>query len=107
VASILEPEGFKVIKAYGGEEGIKLAVERQPDAVILDLIMPGVGGFEVVQRLKENPKTKDIPIFIYTVADLTEEERKLLNDNIVSIIQKGRCSKEDLLRELERVRRRG
>ncbi len=105
VASILEPEGFGVLKAYGGREGIELAVEKQPDAIILDLIMPEVGGFEVVQRLKENPKTKDIPIFIYTVADLTEEEKELLNDNIVSILQKGRCSKEDLLNELRRVQR--
>ena len=105
LSSILEPEGFGVIKAYGGKEGIDLAIEKQPDAIILDLLMPKVSGFEVVHRLKKHPKGKDIPIFIYTAKDLNEEEKQSLNDNVISIMQKGKYSKEDLLKDIKRVRK--
>ncbi|MBE9593791.1 MAG: response regulator [Proteobacteria bacterium] len=105
MTSILEPEGFGVIKAYGGKEGIDLAIEKQPNAIILDLLMPKVSGFEVVHRLKKHPKGKDIPIFIYTAKDLNEEEKQSLNDNVISIMQKGKYSKEDLLKDIKRVRK--
>jgi len=103
LASILEPEGFGIIKAYSGKEAIDLVLNKQPDAIILDLMMPEVSGFEVIQRLKENEKTKNIPIIICTGKDLTEEEKELLKSNIFAIIEKGRCSKEDLLSELKRI----
>lgn len=103
ITSYLEPEGFGVIKAYGGREGIELVIEKQPDAVILDLMMPEMNGFEVVQKLKENEKVKDIPIIIWTGKELTEEDKGLLNSNIVSIIQKGENTKEELLRDLRRI----
>ncbi|MEK7397024.1 MAG: response regulator, partial [Candidatus Poribacteria bacterium] len=103
LASILEPEGFGIIKTYGGKEGINLATEKQPDAIILDLMMPEINGFEVMQRLKENERTKDIPIIICTGKDLTKEEIQLLNNNIISIIHKGMCSKENLLGELKKI----
>ncbi len=104
LASILEPEGFKIIKAYGGKEGIDLAIENQPDCLILDLMMPEVNGFEVIKRLKNDPKVKEeIPIIIWTAKELTEEDKGLLNSNIVSIMKKGEYTKEDLLKELERI----
>jgi CheY-like chemotaxis protein len=105
LTTILEPEGFGIIKAYGGREGIDLAMERHPDAIILDLLMPEVNGFEVVQRLKEHPRAKDISIFIYTVKDLTREDRERLNNYVVSIMEKGKCSNEDLLNDIRRVRK--
>lgn len=105
LTSILEPEGFGVIKAYGGKEGIDLAIEKQPNAIILDLLMPKVSGFEVVHRLKKHSKGKDIPIFIYTAKDLNEEEKQSLNDNVISIMQKGKYTKEDLLKDIKRVRK--
>lgn len=105
LTSILEPEGFGIIKAYGGKEGIELAIERYPDAIILDLLMPDVSGFEVVHRLKGDPRAKDIPIFLYTIKDLSEEEKKSLNDHVISIMQKGKYSKEDLLQDIKKVGR--
>ena len=105
LSSILEPEGFGVIKAYGGKEGTELAIERQPDAIILDLLMPEVSGFEVVRRLREHPRGRNIPIFIYTIEDLTEGEMELLNDHVISVMQKGKCSKEDLLKDIKKVMR--
>ena len=103
LSSLLEPQGFGIIKSYGGKEGIDMAVEKQPDCLILDLMMPEISGFEVMQRLKENEKTRDIPIIICTGKDLTKEDMQLLNNNIVSIIHKGMCSKENLLEELKKI----
>ena len=65
--------------------------------------MPEVNGFEVVQRLKEHPKAKDIPIFIYTAKEITKEDKRILNDYIVSIEEKGRCSKDELLSDIKKV----
>jgi PAS domain S-box-containing protein len=103
LTAILEPEGFKVTKAYGGKEGIDLAIGKNPDAIILDLLMPEVNGFEVVERLKTYPKAKDIPIFIYTVKDITEEDKRILNNYVISIKEKGRCSKEELLSDIRKA----
>jgi CheY-like chemotaxis protein len=103
LTTILEPEGFRVIKAYGGKEGIDLAIDKNPDAIILDLLMPEVNGFEVVQTLKAHPKARDIPIFIYTVKDVTKEDKKILNDYVVSIKEKGKCSREELLADISKV----
>jgi signal transduction histidine kinase/CheY-like chemotaxis protein len=100
---ILEQEGFSVIKAYGGKEGIDLAIDKNPDAIILDLLMPEINGFEVVQRLKDHPNAKDIPIFIYTTKDITEEDRRILNNYVISIKEKGKSSKEELLNNIRKV----
>jgi len=105
LASILEPEGFGVIKAYGGKEGIELAIERNPNAIILDLLMPEMNGFEVVHRLKGDPRARDIPIFVCTSKDLNREEKKSLNDHVISIMQKGKYSKEELLSDIKKVMR--
>lgn len=101
MSSILESEGFGVIKAFGGKEGIELALERHPDAIILELQMNAVSGFEVVQRLKGNSVAKDIPIFLYTNKDISMGEKELLGNQVISIIQKGQYSKSDLLKKLK------
>jgi two-component system cell cycle response regulator len=56
-----------VVSASDGESGLKKAIAKKPDLVLLDIIMPGLSGFEVCKRLKENDKTKDIPVIMLTV----------------------------------------
>ncbi|MFH1876817.1 MAG: response regulator [Candidatus Omnitrophota bacterium] len=67
--------GYSVIKATGGVEAIKLAKEKQPDLVLLDIWMPGVGGVEVAEALKANQETKNIPIVFLTCLYTREDER--------------------------------
>ncbi len=102
LSEILHGQGYNVLKAYGGKQGIELAIEKLPDVIILDLIMPEVNGFEVVRKLREHPETSDIPIVINTAKDLTQEDRQRLNSHVQSISLKS-FGKEELLRELERV----
>jgi len=66
-------EGYKINVATDGAQGLKLASSDPPDAILLDIVMPGMDGFEVLRRLKKNPKTKDIPVLILTALPGDEE----------------------------------
>ncbi|MBI4091082.1 MAG: response regulator [Candidatus Komeilibacteria bacterium] len=61
-----ENEGYDVYAATNGAEGIELAAQNVPDLILLDIIMPKVDGFAVLKKLKENPKTKDVPVILLT-----------------------------------------
>lgn len=63
---LLEREGAKVFTAAHGEEGLTLAKVERPDLILLDLMMPKMSGHEVLQRLKNDPDTKTIPVIILT-----------------------------------------
>jgi DNA-binding response OmpR family regulator/anti-sigma regulatory factor (Ser/Thr protein kinase) len=97
---VLEPAGFKVIIAKGGREGIELARSRQPDLVMLDLVMPDVDGFEVVEALGENALTNQIPIMILTAKQLTEADVAQLSGHVATIIERGSIEAVDLLAKL-------
>ena len=75
---ILKQEGYKVISAMDGEEGLKLAKESNPDLILLDLVLPKMHGFDVLKALKEDPKTKDIPIIVLTVLERREDVYKAI-----------------------------
>lgn len=60
----LNEQGFTTLEAVDGEEGLKKSREEKPDLILLDLILPGIDGFEVLSRLKQDPETKSIPIII-------------------------------------------
>jgi len=66
VKVILSRQGFEVIGAAGGGQGLQLTEDNQPQLVLLDLMMPDLDGWEVYQRLKSNPKTSDIPVIVIT-----------------------------------------
>ena len=82
VEALLTEEGFRVLKAYGGEEGISTARKEVPALIILDLLMPEVDGFTVVERLRADPTTATIPIVILTSKNLTLYEKERLSGEI-------------------------
>jgi CheY-like chemotaxis protein/anti-sigma regulatory factor (Ser/Thr protein kinase) len=101
LTDLLRHQGYSVLPAFGGQQAIDLATERLPDVIILDLMMPEVTGFDVVQRLREHPRACDIPILIFTAKDITDEDRRRLNSHIQAIMPKS--GKEELLRQLEKL----
>jgi signal transduction histidine kinase/CheY-like chemotaxis protein len=103
LAGILEPAGFTVIVAAGGREAIDLAIERVPDLILLDLIMPDVTGFDVVEALRANPSTHDTPIMVLTAKDLTEADKKQLNGQVSTILNRRSTGASDLLGLLRQV----
>jgi DNA-binding response OmpR family regulator len=62
----LEANGFEVITAYNGQEGLKVAKRELPDLILLDIIMPQADGFRVYEELHGNPSTRDIPVIVVT-----------------------------------------
>ena len=79
VQGALSDTEFEVMEAINGNEGLRLAHERLPGAIILDLAMPDLSGYDVLNRLKHDPGTKDIPVLVYTACVLSPEERTRLN----------------------------
>jgi len=67
--ALLRPEGYLTRSAVSGEEALASIAERAPDLILLDLMMPGMDGYEVARRLKANPATSNIPIIMITVQD--------------------------------------
>jgi len=102
----LERLGYAIEGAYSGEEGLRVAGEVHPDLIILDLMMPGMSGFEVATGLKENPLTANIPILVLTSKDLTNADRSELQSKVTSFVQKGKSAREQLVREIRRLEQR-
>jgi CheY-like chemotaxis protein len=77
------------LRAMGGREGIEIARKELPDLIVLDLLMPDVSGFDVVDALHDDPTTSSIPILVVTSKTLTPEDRNQLNGFVSTIMEKG------------------
>jgi CheY-like chemotaxis protein len=106
VATALEPEGFHVLRAYNGETGVTMAETERPDLIILDLLMPGMNGFEVLDQLAQSPVTRQLPIMIFTVKQLMAEEKQRLQGRIARLAQKTTVSQKDVVTMVKDALRR-
>jgi signal transduction histidine kinase len=89
VEAVLAPAGFAVVRASSGLEGVGLVRQRRPRVVLLDLMMPDMDGFAVVEMLHADPATADVPIVVLTHKEMTRAERDRLGDRINHLAQKG------------------
>ena len=67
--NMLEKNGFETLVADSGEDGLKQAIASRPDCILMDVVMPGMNGFQATRKLNQDPKTSDIPIIIITTKD--------------------------------------
>jgi PAS domain S-box-containing protein len=100
VGSVLEKEHYKVSAFEGGEAFLASLPTRQPDAVILDLLMPNMDGFDVMKRLQETPAYSDIPVVVMTAKAPTQEDLAYLNHRVLAVIQKGGAASKEAFRQL-------
>jgi len=105
IESIVVNEGFDVLMAFDGADGIRQAIDNKPDLIVLDLLMPGISGFDVVKSLQEHPEAVKIPIIISTMKELTSEDRERLNSKVKSIVQKGEDARIHLLEAIRNIER--
>ena len=98
---ILEENGYKIIVAGNGGEALSIIDKQIPDAMILDLMMPGIDGFQVLKTIREHERTLHIPVLILTAKHITKDELKFLkSNNIYQLIQKGKVNREDMLKSV-------
>ncbi len=67
--NMLEKNGFQTLTANSGEEGVKKAREEKPDLILMDVVMPGLNGFQATRQISRDPETSAIPIIIVTTKD--------------------------------------
>lgn len=101
---ILEPQGFFIHAASTGKRGIELTHALRPSLILMDFVLADMVSFEVIKELKEDPYTKNIPIFILAERDISVEDRMTLLGNIERIVSKQTFDAKELIdhiRELE------
>ena len=92
--SVLHEKGFTVLKTPDSAKCLDLARKSVPDAIVLDLIMPGINGFEVARRLRADPATTSIPILVFTSMDLDGSEWARLGLKKLAVLRKGELSSD-------------
>jgi CheY-like chemotaxis protein len=103
IARIVEEEGMTAIAAEGGAACLELIAEKIPDVLVLDLMMPEPDGFIVLEKIRNNPATRDLPVIVVTAKDLTEEDRQKLSGNVFSVLEKSTSTPIVLLKEIKRI----
>jgi signal transduction histidine kinase/DNA-binding response OmpR family regulator len=103
---ILQQGEYNPILARGGTQGWEILSKKTPHAVILDLFMPEMDGFTILERLRTTPELKDIPIIVVTGVELTTEQQKQLADFGQSLLSKGSLTESELLASLDRALQR-
>jgi signal transduction histidine kinase/DNA-binding response OmpR family regulator len=98
--AMIEENGYEITTAVNGREALEAIARQRPDAIILDLMLPEMDGFEVVHRMSLNPDWRNIPVILLTARDLSHEERRALDIGAARIIQKGNFSRDELLAEI-------
>jgi len=104
LGGMLEKEGWMVTEASNGHAALEQIDADRPALILLDLMMPGMNGFEFIAELRQREFGHDIPIVVLTAKDLTMEEHQRLHGNVERVLQKGVCSREQLLNEMNVLR---
>jgi len=101
IKDFLEETGFNVVVGKGGADALELFNTVIPDAVILDLMMPGIDGFQVLQSIRDADITAHIPVLVLTAKYLTKEDLRFLKrNNVHQLIQKGDIKRHELVKVL-------
>lgn len=102
VKMVLEKSGYEVSTATGGPEALDYVTHTIPDGIILDLMMPEIDGFEVLEKMRNSAETAQIPVLILTAKDLTSNDlKRLSHNNIQQLVQKGDIDLPGLLFKTE------
>ncbi|MFL6212439.1 MAG: ATP-binding protein, partial [Blastocatellia bacterium] len=98
--AMLEASNYEVESARDGRAALESISHARPDALVLDLMLPEIDGFEIVHRLSTSADWRGIPIILLTARDLSHEERRALDSGTTRIIQKGSFTRDELIAEL-------
>jgi PAS domain S-box-containing protein len=103
VSLALREVGYRPVCCADPEEALRMAEADPPGIVIVDLLMPGVDGFEFVSRFRAMPAGRDVPVIVWTVKDLDAAERRRLQPSITGLVSKNAGGSHALVEELRRL----
>jgi CheY-like chemotaxis protein len=94
------PENYRIVQTTNGQRALNLLRERRPDVVLLDLVMPGMDGFQVLEAKAQDPEIQDVPVVVISSQDPTGEP---IVSNTLSITRSGGLSSRDLVSCIQMV----
>jgi signal transduction histidine kinase/CheY-like chemotaxis protein len=100
VRQLLEGEPYEVIAATDGQEALEAIAQKRPDIILLDLLMPEIDGFAVIEHLQQDPQHRQIPVIVLTAKTLTAAEQAMLEQSVRTVIQKRGLDRDTLIQEL-------
>ncbi len=103
IKRIIEEEGLKAVAAENGVACLEMIKEHVPDVLVLDLVMPEMDGFAVLDHLRSDAGTANLPVIIVTAKDLTRQDKKKLRGNVFSILEKSAMRREALLESIKNI----
>ena len=103
VVRAMEHDGWAVVQAVNGKAGLAEMDRAKPAAVLLDLMMPEMDGFEFLDEVRKRPDWHDVPVVVMTAKELTPEDRARLNGHVEKVLQKGTYGRDDMLKEVRRL----
>lgn len=103
IAQKLAKEGYEILTAIDGEEGMAQIKEKRPDLVLLDLILPGIDGFEVLSRMKSEPDLAKIPVVILSNLGQKEEVERGLKLGAVDYMIKAHFTPREIIEKVNSV----
>jgi len=99
---VLQVKGYKTIESETAEDGLKLALDKSPALVLMDIQLPGMDGITALKQLRANPQTKSVPVIAITASTMTNNRQAMLAEGFDGYQSKP-ISVKDFLGELERV----
>ena len=102
ISRALSREGWQVLEAAHGREGLERLAGQRPDLILLDLMMPEMDGFQFVDALRENESWRDVPLVVITARDITAADATRLEGSVQRILQKGQYTHDELRAEVRR-----
>jgi len=100
---ILKQEGYEMISALDGEVGLRLAKDKKPDLILLDLILPRIHGFDVLKKLKEDKETKEIPIIVLTNLEGISDVDKAIELGATTYLVKAQYTLEEVVEKIKKT----
>ena len=103
IAQKVGKEGYQVTEAIDGEDGVKKAKETKPDLVLLDLILPGIDGFEVLANIKEDPTLVQVPVIILSNLGQKDDVEKGLKLGAIDYLIKAHFTPGEIIEKIKKL----
>lgn len=102
IAQALKNEGFEVLEAINGEEGMEILKKEKPDLILLDLILPGMSGYEFLEMIKKDSKLETIPVIILSNLGQEEEIERGLKLGAIDFLIKANFSLDEIVEKIKK-----